>query len=103
MLARRRRDAARIGDAPQAIAEIDYADLGPAERECDAFLRETDARPRRLAEGFMTGDPPGVIATILLSSYYGPEQQTLEGSNRVTPQEYHRITRPGRLRQLDRP
>src|SRR5512136_2069057 len=41
MLARRRRDAARIGDAPQAIAEIDYADLGPAARECDAFLRET--------------------------------------------------------------
>src|SRR5260370_36508719 len=77
MLARRRRDAARIGDAPQAIAEIDYADLGPAERECDAFLRETDARPRRFAERFMTAASPGGIATILLSAYYGSPEQYL--------------------------
>src|SRR2546426_3197024 len=35
MLESRRRHAARISDAPQAVAEIAYADLGEAERECD--------------------------------------------------------------------
>src|SRR5258707_12347547 len=82
MLARRRRDAARIGDAPQAIAEIDYADLGPAERECDAFLRETDARPRRFAERFMTAASPGVIATILLSAHYASPENYVKAPSR---------------------
>ena len=43
MLARRRRDAAGIGDAPQAIAEIEYADLGPAARSATRSC----ARPTR--------------------------------------------------------
>src|SRR5262245_31867933 len=39
MLARRRADAARIGDAPQAVGPVRYEDLGEAERECDMFDR----------------------------------------------------------------
>ena len=49
MLARRRRGAARIGNAPQAVAEIEYADLGEAERECDLFSLTLTALPRRFA------------------------------------------------------
>ena len=103
MLARRRRDAARIGDAPQAIAEIDYADLGPAERECDAFLRETDARPRRFAERFMTAASPGVIATILLSAYYGSHEQYVMALAREMRKEYELIHARGLLLQVDCP
>src|SRR6185369_8801268 len=75
LLARRRRDAARIADAPQAIGEIEYADLGPAVREIEQFVAETDGRPRRFAERFMTAASPGVIATILLSAHYGSHEQ----------------------------
>jgi 5-methyltetrahydropteroyltriglutamate--homocysteine methyltransferase len=103
MLARRRRDAARIGDAPQAIAEIDYADLGPAERECDAFLRETDAQPRRFAERFMTAASPGVIATILLSAHYGSHEQYVMALSREMRKEYELIHRRGLLLQVDCP
>jgi len=103
MLARRRRDAARIGDAPQAIAEIEYADLGPAARECDAFLRETDARPRRFVERFMTAASPGVIATILLRAHYGSHEQYVGALAREMRKEYELIHARGLLLQVDCP
>ena len=103
MLARRRRDAARIGDAPQAIAEIDYADLGPAARECDTFLRETDARPRQFVERFMTAASPGVIATILLSAHYASHEQYVMALAREMQKEYELIHARGLLLQVDCP
>jgi 5-methyltetrahydropteroyltriglutamate--homocysteine methyltransferase len=103
MLARRRRDAARIGDAPQAIAEIDYADLGPAARECDAFLRETETRPRRFVERFMTAASPGVIATILLSAHYASHEQYVMALAREMRKEYELIHARGLLLQVDCP
>ena len=103
MLARRRRDAARIGDAPQAVAEIEYADLGPAARECDDFLRETDARPRRFVERFMTAASPGVIATILLSAHYASHEQYVMALSREMRKEYELIHARGLLLQVDCP
>jgi 5-methyltetrahydropteroyltriglutamate--homocysteine methyltransferase len=103
MLARRRRDAARIGDAPQAVAEIEYADLGPADRECEAFLRESDGRPRRFVERFMTAASPGVIATILLSAYYGSHEQYVLALAREMRKEYELIHARGLLLQVDCP
>ena len=103
MLARRRRDAARIGDAPQAIAEIEYADLGPAARECDAFLRETDARPRSFVERFMTAASPGVIATILLSAHYASHERYVMALAREMRKEYELIHARGLLLQVDCP
>ena len=66
LLASRRQGAARIGNAPQAVAEIEYADLREAEAECRLFLAATAAHPRRFAERFMTAVSPGTAATILL-------------------------------------
>jgi 5-methyltetrahydropteroyltriglutamate--homocysteine methyltransferase len=103
MLARRRRDAARIGDAPQAIAEIDYADLGPAARECDAFLRETETRPRQFVERFMTAASPGVIATVLLSAHYASHEQYVMALAREMQKEYELIHARGLLLQVDCP
>jgi len=103
MLARRRRDAARIGDAPQAIAEIDYADLGPAARECDAFLRETETRPRQFVERFMTAASPGVIATILLSAHYASHEHYVMALAREMQKEYELIHARGLLLQVDCP
>src|SRR5207244_756471 len=45
MLAQRRRAAARIGNAPQCVGEIDYADLGAAGREGDLLLAAAQAQP----------------------------------------------------------
>jgi 5-methyltetrahydropteroyltriglutamate--homocysteine methyltransferase len=103
LLARRRRDAARIADAPQAVAEVDYADLGPAEEECDGFLRHTDAGPRRFVERFMTAASPGVIATILLSAYYESHEQYVMALSREMRKEYALIHARGLLLQVDCP
>src|SRR5581483_2821397 len=103
LLARRRRDAARIADAPQAIAEIEYADLTPAVREVDQFIAETDGRPRRFAERFMTAASPGVIATILLSAHYATHEQYLMALAREMRKEYELIHARGLVLQLDCP
>jgi 5-methyltetrahydropteroyltriglutamate--homocysteine methyltransferase len=103
MLARRRRDAARIADAPQAIAEVEYADLSPAAAECDGFLRASDAAPRKFVERFMTAASPGVIATILLSAHYGSHEQYIMALAREMRKEYELIHASGLLLQVDCP
>src|SRR5262249_37693609 len=69
-LSRARAGAARFNDAPQAIAEVAYTDLGEAVAECD-LLQRCVAPGKGFAEPFMTAASPGVIATIMLDAYYG--------------------------------
>ena len=103
MLARRRRDAARIGDAPQAIAEVEYADLGPAAAECDGFLRATESRAGQFVERFMTAASPGVIATILLSAHYRSHEDYVMALAREMRKEYQLVHQRGLLLQVDCP
>jgi 5-methyltetrahydropteroyltriglutamate--homocysteine methyltransferase len=103
MLATRRRSAARIANAPQAIAEIEYRDLGEASRECDLFLRCADAHPKQFAERFMTAASPGVIATILLSRYYDSHERYVRALAREMRKEYELIHGRGLVLQLDGP
>jgi 5-methyltetrahydropteroyltriglutamate--homocysteine methyltransferase len=103
MLARRRRAAARIANAPQAIAEIEYADLGEAERECDLFLSTAAALPRRFAEAFMTAVSPGTAATILLDAHYASHEAYVAALARELRKEYALIHARGFVLQLDCP
>lgn len=103
MLEVRRSAAARIGNAPQAIAEIEYADLAEAEHECELFLRYTEAHPRKFAERFMTAASPGVIATILLSAYYDSHERYVMALAREMRKEYELIHARGLLLQVDCP
>ncbi len=103
MLAARRSAAARIGDAPQAIAEVEYADLRDAERECDLFLAATDAAPQKFVDRFMTAASPGVIATILLSAYYDSHERYVMALAREMRKEYELVHRRGLVLQLDCP
>jgi 5-methyltetrahydropteroyltriglutamate--homocysteine methyltransferase len=103
MLARRRRGAARIGNAPQAVAEIEYADLGEAERECDLFARTTAAVSPRFTETFMTAVSPGTAATILLDAHYGSHEAYIRALARELRKEYALIHARGFVLQLDCP
>jgi 5-methyltetrahydropteroyltriglutamate--homocysteine methyltransferase len=103
LLASRRQAAARIGNAPQAVAEIEYADLGEAEAECQLFLAATAAQPRRFAEGFMTAVSPGTAATILLDAYYGSHQRYVRALARELRKEYQLVHARGLVLQLDCP
>ena len=103
MLAHRRRDAARIGNAPQCVGDVRYADLGPATRECDLFERATDAHPKKFVERFMTAASPGVMATILLNAHYDTHERYVMALAREIRQEYALIHARGFVLQVDCP
>jgi len=103
VLARRRRDAARIGNAPQAVADVRYTDLEPATRECDLFDRATAAEPRRFVERFMTAASPGVMATIMLDAHYGSHERYVMALAREIRREYALIHERGFVLQVDCP
>src|SRR5262245_55785686 len=103
MLARRRADAARIGDAPQAVGPVQYEDLGEAERECDMFDRAVAAAPKAFAERFMTAVSPGTAATILLNAHYDSHERYVMALADELKKEYELIHRRGYVLQLDCP
>jgi 5-methyltetrahydropteroyltriglutamate--homocysteine methyltransferase len=103
MLARRRADAARIGDAPQAVGPVRYEDLGEAERECDMFDRAVAAAPATFAERFMTAVSPGTAATILLNAHYDSHERYVMALADQLKKEYELIHRRGYVLQLDCP
>ncbi len=102
-LARQRSGAARINDAPQAVAEVAYTDLGEATAECELFQRATPGEGKGFAEPFMTAASPGVIATIMLDAYYGSHERYIRALAREMRKEYELIVAHGFVLQLDCP
>jgi 5-methyltetrahydropteroyltriglutamate--homocysteine methyltransferase len=103
MLSRRRRSAARIVDAPQAVAAVSYEDLSEAERECELFQRCADAAPGRFVERFMTAASPGTIATVLLNAHYDSHERYVMALADEMRKEYELVHARGLLLQLDCP
>ncbi len=102
-LARQRSGGARISDAPQAVAEVAYTDLGEAAAECELFQRAAGAERPGFAEAFMTAASPGVIATIMLDAYYGSHERYVRALAREMRKEYELIVARGFVLQLDCP
>jgi 5-methyltetrahydropteroyltriglutamate--homocysteine methyltransferase len=102
-LARQRAGAARINDAPQAVAEVAYTDLGEAAAECELLQRWAGGERRGFAESFMTAASPGVIATIMLDAYYGSHERYVRALAREMRKEYELIVARGFVLQLDCP
>jgi 5-methyltetrahydropteroyltriglutamate--homocysteine methyltransferase len=103
MLEFRRRGGARINNAPQAMADVQYADLSAAAKECDLFLRSMKSLPRPFTEGFMTAASPGIIATTMLNAYYDSHERYVFALAAQMRQEYELIHARGLLLQLDCP
>jgi 5-methyltetrahydropteroyltriglutamate--homocysteine methyltransferase len=101
-LARMRAGSARINDAPQAVADVAYTDLGEATAECDLFQRCV-AGTKGFAEPFMTAASPGVIATIMLDAHYGSHERYIRALAREMRKEYELIVARGFVLQLDCP
>src|SRR3989442_1116293 len=99
----RRRAAAKIANAPQALAEVEYVDLGEAARECDLLLEATAAPPKTFVERFMTAASPGIIATTLLNAHYDSHERYVFALAREMQKEYELIHSRGLLLQLDCP
>jgi 5-methyltetrahydropteroyltriglutamate--homocysteine methyltransferase len=102
-LGRARAGAARINDAPQAVAEVVYTDLGEAVAECELFQKCAAAAGGRFAEAFMTAASPGVMATIMLDAHYGSHERYVRALAREMRKEYELIASRGFILQLDCP
>ncbi|HSE91992.1 MAG TPA: cobalamin-independent methionine synthase II family protein [Methylomirabilota bacterium] len=103
MLEYRRRAAARIANAPQAVAEVRYDDLSEAARECDVFARCTGGSPPPFVERFMTAASPGTIATVLMNAHYDSHERYVMALAREMRKEYDLIHARGFVLQLDCP
>jgi 5-methyltetrahydropteroyltriglutamate--homocysteine methyltransferase len=102
-LSRARAGAARINDAPQAVAEVAYTDLEEAAAECELFQRCASREGKAFAEAFMTAASPGVIATVMLDAYYGSHERYVRALAREMRKEYELIVARGFVLQLDCP
>lgn len=103
MLRARRRNTAKIENAPQALAEVQYTNLQEAEQECNFFLHCTAAQARQFPERFMTAASPGIIATTLLNAYYDSHERYVYALARQMQREYELIHSRGLTLQLDCP
>jgi 5-methyltetrahydropteroyltriglutamate--homocysteine methyltransferase len=99
----RRRFASKINNAPQAVAEVQYTGLSEAARECDDFLRWSDASAQPFTERFMTAASPGIIATTMLNAYYQTYEDYVYALARQMQREYELIYDRGLLLQIDCP
>ncbi len=99
----KRMQTAKVMDAPKAIAEVRYTDLGPAERECQLFADALKKHEGRYVETFMTAASPGIVCTTLRNGFYNSHEAYVRAVARELRKEYELIHERGFLLQLDCP
>ena len=103
LLRARQQSAGRPRQTPQAVAEVEYADLHDAEQECALFLRSTAGQPQQFTECFMTAAAPGIIATAMGNAYYDSHERYVFAIAKQMQKEYELIHAQGFILQLDCP
>ena len=93
----------KVFDAPQAVAELEYADLSDARSECEMFARASGASDGRYRERFVTAASPGIVTTTMLNAYYDTHEDYVRAVARELRKEYELIHSHGFLLQLDCP
>jgi 5-methyltetrahydropteroyltriglutamate--homocysteine methyltransferase len=93
---------AKVTNAPQAVADVAYEDLTPAEEECRMFRAALDGLDKPPIEAFMTAASPGIIATTLLNAHYDSHEAYLFALAREIRKEYELIADKFLL-QIDAP
>ena len=92
----------KVSNAPQAIADIVYDDLGAARQECRLFRAALDSLAAPPVDAFMTAASPGIIATTLLNAHYDSHEAYVFALARQLRKEYELIARDFVL-QIDAP
>src|SRR5579883_899200 len=92
----------KVTNAPQAIADVKYEDLGPAKEEIRLFQAALKDLATPPAETFMTAAAPGIIATTMLNAHYDTHEAYVFALAREMKKEYELIARDFIL-QIDRP
>jgi 5-methyltetrahydropteroyltriglutamate--homocysteine methyltransferase len=91
---------AKISNAPQAIADVKYTDMGPIKDEIARFKKHAGAK---FAETFMTAPSPGIVATTLMNAHYDSHEAYVNALATELRKEYMAIHEAGILLQVDAP
>lgn len=94
-------EGAKVSNAPQAVAEVRYADLSQAEAECDMAARNLPSGDT--SRCFMTAASPGIIATTLLNAHYDSYEDYVFALAAEMRREYELIVSRGFWLQIDAP
>ena len=91
---------ARISNAPQAMAEVKYTDIGPIRDEIARFNKYASGA---FAEQFMTAPSPGIVATTLMNAHYDSHETYVNALAKEISKEYRAIHETGLILQVDAP
>jgi 5-methyltetrahydropteroyltriglutamate--homocysteine methyltransferase len=91
---------AKISNAPQAIADVKYTDMGPINDEIARFKKQAGSK---FAETFMTAPSPGIVATTLMNAHYDSHEAYVNALATELRKEYLAIHEAGILLQVDAP
>jgi 5-methyltetrahydropteroyltriglutamate--homocysteine methyltransferase len=92
---------AKVSNAPMAVAEVAYEDLGPAIAECEMFEAAGAGAP--CVDRFMTAASPGIVATTMLNQHYDSHEAYVFALARQLRKEYALIVARGFILQVDAP
>jgi 5-methyltetrahydropteroyltriglutamate--homocysteine methyltransferase len=98
----RRARRSKVSNAPQAIADIVYDDLAPAEQEARMFRAALNGLAAPPVDAFMTAASPGIVATTMLNAHYDSHEAYVFALARQMRKEYELIARDFVL-QIDAP
>jgi 5-methyltetrahydropteroyltriglutamate--homocysteine methyltransferase len=91
---------AKISNAPQAIADVKYTDMGPIKDEIARFKKQAGSK---FAETFMTAPSPGIVATTLMNAHYDSHEAYVNALATELRKEYMAIHEAGIILQVDAP
>jgi 5-methyltetrahydropteroyltriglutamate--homocysteine methyltransferase len=89
--------------APQAVADVRYADRAPLERACAEYRAALADAPGGFVESFVTAPSPGIVAAAMTNAYYPRLEDYVRAVGAALRTEYEYIAEQGFVLQIDAP
>ena len=89
--------------APQAVADVRYADRAPLERACGEYRAALAGAPGAFVESFVTAPSPGIVAAAMTNAHYPRLEDYLRAVGAALRTEYEYIVSQGFVLQIDAP
>ena len=89
--------------APQAVADVRYADRAPLERACAEYRAALADASRGFVESFVTAPSPGIVAAAMTNAHYPRLEDYVRAVGAALRTEYEYIVSQGFVLQIDAP
>jgi len=89
--------------APQAVADVRYADRAPLERACAEYRAALADASGGFVESFVTAPSPGIVAAAMTNAHYPRLDDYVRAVGAALRTEYEYIVSQGFVLQIDAP